>query len=124
MTHAVPTIYIVDDDSAVRDSLRALLEAFGMDVRDYGSAKAFLADPYGNKRGCLILDLHMPEMSGIELLEVLREKDSSLPVIMFTGRGDINLREHAERSGAIALLAKPVDTELLLQTIQRVASAP
>jgi FixJ family two-component response regulator len=124
MTHAVPTIYIVDDDSAVRDSLRALLEAFGMDVRDYGSAKAFLADPYGNKRGCLILDLHMPEMSGIELLEVLREKDSSLPVIMFTGRGDINLRDHAERSGAIALLAKPVDTELLLQTIQRVASTP
>jgi two-component system response regulator FixJ len=124
MTHAVPTIYIVDDDSAVRDSLRALLEAFGMDVRDYGSAKAFLADPYGNKRGCLILDLHMPEMSGIELLEVLRERDSSLPVIMFTGRGDINLRDRAERSGAIALLAKPVDTELLLQTIQRVASTP
>jgi two-component system, LuxR family, response regulator FixJ len=124
MNHAVPTIYVVDDDPAVRDSLRTMLEAFGMDVRDYASAKAFLADPYRNKRGCLILDLHMPEMGGLELLEDLRQQGSSLPIIVFTGRGDVNLREHVERNGAIALLAKPVDTDLLLQTINRVAWAP
>ena len=124
MTQAVPTIYLVDDDPAVRDSLRTMLEAFGMEVRDYPSAKAFLADPYRNKRGCLVLDLHMPEMGGLELLDGLRQQGSSLPVIVFTGRGDVSLREYAERVGAVALLAKPVDTDLLLQTIQRVATAP
>jgi FixJ family two-component response regulator len=124
MTQTVPTIYLVDDDPAVRDSLRTMLEAFGMEVRDYASAKAFLADPYRNKRGCLVLDLHMPEMGGLELLDGLRQQGSSLPVIVFTGRGDVNLREHVERVGAVALLAKPVDTDLLLQTIQRVATAP
>ena len=124
MSHAVPTIYLVDDDPAVRDSLRTMLEAFGMEVRDYPSAKDFLADPYRNKRGCLVVDLHMPEMGGLELLESLRQQGSSLPVIVFTGRGDVNLREHVERSGAIALLAKPVDTDLLLQTIERVTSGP
>jgi two-component system, LuxR family, response regulator FixJ len=123
MNHAVPTIYVVDDDPAVRDSLRTMLEAFGMDVRDYASAKAFLADPYRNKRGCLVLDLHMPEMGGLELLEGLRQQGSSLPVIVFTGRGDVKLREHAERGGAVAVLAKPVDADLLLETITRVASA-
>ena len=101
-----------------------MLEAFGMDVRDYASAKAFLADPYRNKPGCLVLDLHMPEMGGLEVLEDLRQQGSSLPIIVFTGRGDGNLREHVERSGAVVLLAKPVDTDLLLETIKRVASAP
>ena len=123
MKPTAPTIYLVDDDPAVRDSLRTMLEAFGMEVRDYASAKAFLADRYRNKRGCLVVDLHMPEMGGLELLESLRQQGSSLPVIVFTGRGDVNLREHVERVGAVALLAKPVDTDLLLQTIQRVATA-
>src|SRR5258708_16203608 len=119
MPQTVPTIYLVDDDPAVRDSLRTMLEAFGMEVRDYASAKAFLADPYRNKRGCLVLDLHMPEMSGLELLENLRAQGSSLPVIVFTDRGDANLREHVERCAAAALLAKPIHTDLLLVIIQR-----
>jgi two-component system CheB/CheR fusion protein len=100
-----------------------MLESFDMGVREYSSAKAFLADRDRGNCGCLVLDLHMPGMSGLELLEVLREQGSSLPVIVLTGRGDVNLREHAERSGAVTLLAKPVDADLLLQTIQRVAQA-
>ena len=117
----VPTIYLVDDDPAVRDSFRIMLESFGMEVREYSSAKAFLADPDKRNQGCLVLDMHMPEMSGLELLEILRGQGSSLPVIVLTGRGDVNLQEHVERSGAVTLLAKPVDADLLLRTIQQVA---
>jgi FixJ family two-component response regulator len=111
----------VDDDPAVRDSFRIMLESYGMEVREYSSAKDFLADPDRRSHGCLVLDMHMPEMSGLELLEILRGQGSSLPVIVLTGRGDVSLQEHVERSGAVTLLAKPVDADLLLRTIQRVA---
>jgi two-component system response regulator FixJ len=113
------TVYLVDDDFAVRDSLRIMLESYGLAVQDYGSARAFLADTGRRGRGCLVLDLHMPEMSGLELLEVLREQRSALPVIVFTGRDDVDLKDQVERAGALALFAKPVDIEVLVQTIER-----
>ena len=115
----LPIVYLVDDDPAVRDSLRVILELYGMNVRDYASARGFLADPDRGGPGCLVLDLHMPDMSGFELLEVLREQGSRLPVIVFSGRGDATLREHVERNGAVAFLAKPVDTDILLETVKR-----
>jgi len=107
MTQTVPTIYLVDDDPAVRDSLRTMLEAFGMSVRDYASAKAFLADPYRNKRGCLVLDLHMPKWVGSNCSTACGNKVHSLPVIVFTGRGDANLREHVERVEPSRCLPSP-----------------
>ena len=100
-------VYLVDDDCAVRDSLSVMLESYGIAVRPYASAKAFLADGNKARRGCLVLDLHMPAMSGLELLEILREQGSQLPVIVFTGRDDGDLREMVKRGGALAVFAKP-----------------
>ena len=111
-------VYLVDDDPDVRDSLGVLFEAFGLETKAYASARAFLADKErSSTRGCIVLDLHMPEMTGLELLDVLREQGSELPVIVFTGRGDANLEEQVQRAGALALFAKPVDADALVKTI-------
>jgi len=112
-------VYVVDDDDAVRDSMRALLETLGMDVRDYPSAQEFLTDLCKCPEGCLLLDLHMPGMSGMELLEVLRTRSSRLPVIAITGRSDPLLKDRVMRSGALALLDKPVDEAMLMNALGR-----
>jgi len=113
------TVYVVDDDDAVRDSLRALLEASGFDVRDYGSAEDFLADRSSDAHACLLLDLHMPVMSGIELLEHMLSHGPRLPTIVITGRSDPTLKERALRGGALELMDKPVSEESLLGAIGR-----
>jgi len=114
-------VHVVDDDDAVRDSMRSLLEAHGLTVREYDSAGAFLSAD-GEEGGCLLLDLHMPGMSGLELLETLREKHNDIPTIVMTGRSDAGLRARAQRSGALAFLDKPVDEDQLMSTIDRALS--
>lgn len=114
-------VHVVDDDDAVRDSVRSLLESHGFAVRDYASARAFLAD--GGDGGCLLLDLHMPEMSGLDLLETLRTRRNDIPTIIMTGRSDAGLKARAQRSGAIAFLDKPVDEDELMNSISH-ALAP
>ena len=116
-------IHIVDDDDAVRDSMRALLESLGFDVHDYSSAVDFLNRGGERSQGCLLLDLHMPVMSGIDLLEHMRSEGVSLPTIVITGRGDPMLRERALRGGALALIDKPVTDEVLLSAIARALAA-
>lgn len=118
------TIYVVDDDDAVRDSMRALLESHGLTVRDYSSALHFLGDDEGRHAsgglyGCLLLDLHMPGMDGAELLERLNERGSPLPVIVLTGRVDAALRERVMRAGARALIEKPAGEDDLKREIGR-----
>ena len=98
-------IYIVDDDDAVRDSLRALLKLFDFEVRDFSSAKEFLAERAEARNACLLLDLHMPVMGGIELLAQMKADGSRLPAIVMTGRNDPLLKQRALQSGAFALLA-------------------
>lgn len=110
-------VYVVDDDDAVRDSMRALLESCGLRVRDYSSAQAFLDDSGKPARGCLLLDLHMPGMSGVELLENLQNQDLLLPVIVLTGRSDPAVKARVLRAGAVALLDKPVDETMLMKTL-------
>jgi two-component system, LuxR family, response regulator FixJ len=112
-------VHIVDDDDAVRDSMRALLESLGFDVHDYSSARDFLNRGGERSKGCLLLDLHMPIMSGIDLLEHMQSEGVILPTIVITGRGDPMLRERALRSGALALIDKPVTDEVLLTAITR-----
>jgi FixJ family two-component response regulator len=116
---APPAIHIVDDDVAVRESLGLLFESYQYNVKSYGSAVDFLEDP-GRGSGCLLLDLNMPVMSGIELLQLLRKQNSKLPVIVFTGRADPQLRLAVENLGARTLLEKPVDADALLDLVQEI----
>jgi FixJ family two-component response regulator len=116
-------VHVVDDDEAVRDSMRVLLESYGMNVRDYACAPDFLAANESTIDGCLLLDLHMPGMTGLELLELLRKRGYHLPVIMITGRSDSSLRERALRAGAVVLLDKPVDEDVLMHSLNGALTA-
>ena len=110
-------VHVVDDDEAVRDSMRALLESHGYEVRDYASAREFLVGTPVQPRGCMLLDLHMPGMSGLELLDMLHARGSKLPVIAVTGRSDAALRERVVRAGALVLLDKPIPDDRLLNSL-------
>jgi FixJ family two-component response regulator len=114
-------VCIVDDDDAVRDSLSTLLESYELTVRTYESAVAFLRDTSRPQTGWIILDLHMPEMGGLELLEHLRRSGALYKVIVATGRGDVGLRESVLRAGADAMLDKPIDGNALAR---KILSAP
>jgi FixJ family two-component response regulator len=116
-------VYIVDDDDAVRDSMRALLESLGFKVTDFNSAQGFLAQYGTDSEGCLLLDLHMPVMSGIDLLEHMQAQGRQLPTIIITGRGDSVLKDRALRSGALALIDKPVSDDMLLGAIEQAFAA-
>jgi FixJ family two-component response regulator len=116
------TVYIVDDDEAVRDSLRSLLESYRLTVRDYASADDFLTDEQP-KVGCLLLDLHMPGMTGLQLLRRLRNDRSRLPVIAITGRSDPTLKKQVAQAGAFALLEKPMSDDVLLWTVKSAFAA-
>ncbi len=107
------TVYIVDDDAGVRDSARALLESYDMTVEDYGSADAFLAGFDAGRCGCLLLDVNMPEMGGLELLELLRARKIGIPVIIVTAQQDAAVKERARRAGAFAFLEKPVGVSII-----------
>lgn len=117
-------IYIVDDDDAVRDSMRVLLESLGFEVLDYHSAVDFLARRGADAKACLLLDLHMPVMSGLDLLEHMQANGSQLPTIVITGRSDLLSKERALRGGAIDFIDKPVADDTLLGAIDRAFAGP
>jgi two-component system, LuxR family, response regulator FixJ len=116
---AEPIIYVVDDDEAVRDSLKLLLESHGMVVEDYRSSEEFARGYVPGRRGCLILDLHLPGASGLDYLANQDDAAADLPVIVITGRGDPATRVRAEQLGALAFLDKPVSSEILLANIRQ-----
>ena len=116
-------ILIVDDDADVRDSLRALLESSGFRVVDHDSAAAVLVDPGIGTALCLIADIRMPGMDGLQLQEELNRRKIPLPVIVVTGHGDVPLAVRAMKAGAIDFLEKPFDEELLLAAVRRAKAA-
>lgn len=124
MASEMPVICIVDDDEAVRDSLHALLITRGLDVYTYESAKSFLADYSDRGCHCLLLDMHMPEMTGLALLIALQERGERIPAIVITGGGDQLLAEQVERAGALGLLRKPVGEDELFVWVDRAISDP
>ena len=113
-----PTLYIVDDDQAVRDGLKALLGARGFALETFDSAESFLAAMDRNVTGCAVLDIRMPGMNGLELQRELKRRAIALPVIIITGHGDVALAVTALKAGAIDFLEKPFDSDALLASIE------
>jgi FixJ family two-component response regulator len=111
-------VYIVDDDDAVRDSLRWLVESVGLKVEVFASANDFLEVCDSSFSGCLVSDVRMQGMSGLELQEQLNLKDIKLPIIFITGFGDIQMAVHAMQAGAVDFITKPFNDQELLDRIQ------
>jgi len=114
-----PIIMVVDDDSGVRNAMRILLKSVGMESALYGSAQEFLAAYQPTQPGCLVLDIRMPGMSGLELQQQLNLRGAVLPVIFMTGHGDIPMAVEAMQHGAFDFLQKPFRDQDLLDRIQK-----
>ncbi|MFZ0789066.1 MAG: response regulator transcription factor [Chromatiaceae bacterium] len=113
-----PIIFVVDDDQAMRTSLKWLIESTGMQVRTFDSADAFLAAYYPGCAGCLLLDVRMPGMSGLELQNYMAREGYRLPVIIITGHGDVGMAVKAMKAGAADFIEKPFHDEDLLGSIR------
>jgi two-component system response regulator FixJ len=123
MSSDKPVVHVIDDDEAVRQSLAFLLGTAGLDARTYESASGFLELAPTVKSGCVITDVRMPGITGIELLRRLRELKLALPVIVITGHGDVPLAVEAMKIGAIDFLEKPFDDEVLLACVRSALNA-
>lgn len=118
MTDIQQTVYVVEDDEAVRDSLELLLRSDDKSVKAYDSASAFLKHYSDAMAGCIVLDIRMPGMDGMELQKKLNEKHSILPIIFVTGHGDVPMAVDAMKEGAIDFIQKPYREEALLEKIE------
>jgi two-component system response regulator FixJ len=112
------TVFLVDDDEPVRDSLKTLLESYSMPVEDFPSCPEFLERFDGQDTGCLVLDLHLPVMSGLEFMERYGSRLKDMPVILITGRGDPATKARALEAGVLAFIEKPFDDERLVDLIR------
>ena len=119
MTGTAPMVFIVDDDPSIRRSLERLVRAGGYRVQTFVSARQFLERADGQKPDCLVVDVRMPGQSGLDLQQVLETAGSTVPIIFITGHADGPLAEQALRAGAVELLAKPFDGEVLLAAVRR-----
>jgi len=112
-------VYIIDDDEAVRDAMSMLLASDSIDHCRFQSASDFLTTYDGSQRGCLVLDIRMPGMSGLELQAKLKETGCNLPVIFMTGHGDVPMAVEAMRQGAVDFMRKPISETDLLERIRQ-----
>ena len=119
MSQTVQTIIIVDDDDSVRRALRRLLRSAGLNVVAFATAEEFLQSAPQPAPGCLVLDVHLPGLSGLGLQERLRAEGRRIPVIFITAYGDQTMQERALQAGAIAFLAKPFEERALLDAVTR-----
>jgi len=112
-------VYVVDDDPAVGQALAFLLRSFNLECRVYRTVQRFLDAYEWSQPGCLLLDVRMPEMSGLEFLDRIGEFGLRLPVVMLTGHGDVPMVVHAMKSGASDFLQKPVNGQKLIEVVQK-----
>jgi len=113
------TVYIVDDDQAVRDSLSWLIESININVEVYSSAQEFLDKYNPDTPGCLIADVRMPGISGLELQKILNEKKYTIPMILITGHGDVPMAVRALKNGAVDFIEKPFNDQVLLERVNQ-----
>ena len=113
------TVCLVDDDAAVRNAFKLLMKSAGINLITFGSAQEFLAGFEPKNIGCIILDVRMPGMSGLELQDILRQRKVHIPIIILTGHADVHLAVQAVKAGAFDVLEKPFNQELLLERVHK-----
>lgn len=118
MTDDKPTVFVVDDDEAVRESLRYLISSVDLQIETFASATDFLNTYRLGLPGCLVVDVRMPGMSGLELQRQLSDRNINLPVIIITGHGDVDMAVRSMKSGAFDFIQKPFNDQVLLDLIQ------
>src|SRR5438552_1326248 len=119
MNKIAPLVYVVDDDASVREALGSLIRSAGLEVETFASAQEFLACPRADVPSCLVLDVQLPGLSGLDLQQELTKADVQIPIIFITGHGDIPMSVRAIKAGALEFLTKPFDDEDLLNAIQQ-----
>ena len=119
MPRPEPTVFVVDDDRAMRDSLSWLLDSVGLRVRSYATAAEFLADHDPAQPGCLVLDVRMPGMSGLDLQAELARRGVELPTIVITGHAEVSMAVRAVKAGALDFIEKPFSDQLLLDRVRQ-----
>lgn len=117
------TVYIVDDDSDVADSMSMLLESTGLRTQQYHSAEEFLQSTVAQLVGCLILDVRMPDMNGLELQQEIKRRNVNLPVVFVTGHGDVPMAVQAMKNGAVEFLQKPFREQEFIDCVNRALKA-
>jgi FixJ family two-component response regulator len=119
MPPVAPVVYVVDDDVSVREALEMMIRAAGWQVRTFTSAEAFLSHPDIVAPSCLILDVNLPDLNGLELQKRIAVDHAGMPIIFLTGYGDVPMTVRAMKAGAVEFLTKPFDDDVLLQAIQQ-----
>ena len=117
-TEQTPTILIIDDDPSARRGLSRLIRIAGYNVQSFSSAQDFLAAPHCNNPGCILLDVKMPGLSGLELQAELNKAEYRMPIIFMSGHGDVPMTAQAMKDGALDFLQKPIDRDHLLEAIE------
>jgi FixJ family two-component response regulator len=118
MSNATPTVFVVDDDISVRESLEALIRFEGWHAETFGSGQDFLARPRMFSPNCLVLDVSLPDLNGLDLQKVVAADRNEMPIIFITGHGDVPMTVKAMKAGAVEFLEKPVDSDALLDAIR------
>ena len=119
MSQTAPAIAVIDDDASVRRALRRLLQSAGFTVETFATASEFLDADYWAQTACLVLDIHLPGMSGFELAEYLAVSGVPIPIVFITALDDVSTRERVNRAGAVGYLRKPFDQDTLIEAISR-----
>ena len=116
-------VAVVDDDRSIQSALKDLLESVGLFSESFGSAEEFLASDQLNQTACLVLDIRMPGMSGLDLQALLRDKGRHIPIIFITAHADTQTKTRAMKAGALEFLSKPFDHEVLLERVRTALKA-
>jgi FixJ family two-component response regulator len=119
MSSERPVVFVVDDDVSIQDALRNLFRSVGLNVKTFGSAQEFLSSRHPDVSGCLVLDVRLPGLSGLDLQRQLVEANLRMPIIFITGHGDIQMSVRAMKAGAVEFLTKPFRDQDLLDAVQQ-----